>query len=224
MVSSLVLSALRYLEVPVVPGADEARRWAAEELAKQAYQDAKPGLARQILDLLGRALSELLGNMGSADGNIGLGVVIGLVVVAILVIILIVRPRLNRRRAVDKAVFAPDMTLSAEQHRKLAKAAAQAGDWHAAINEQFRALARAGEERDVTARTLGRTAVEIARELELAFPSASSDIRHAAELFNAVRYGKVPPTQSMYEELVATDSAVVRTSPVYADDFTAVSL
>lgn len=224
MVSSLVLPTLRFLEVPVVPGADEARRWAAEELAKQAYQDAKPGLARQILDLLGRALNELLGNMGSADGNIGLAVVIGLIVVAVVVIILIVRPRLNRKRAGDKAVFAPDMTLSAEQHRKLAKAAAQAEDWHTAINEQFRALARSGEERDVTARTLGRTAMEIASELGVAFPNASPDIRHAAALFNAVRYGKVPPTQAMYEELVATDAAVARTTPQYADDFTAVTL
>ncbi|WP_104109311.1 DUF4129 domain-containing protein [Arthrobacter sp. N199823] len=213
---------VKIFDVPVTPGADEARRWAEEELAKQSYQDAKPGWLRQIMDLLGRALQELLNNVGTAQGNIGLSVVIGLVIVAVLVIIFIVRPRLNRRKAVGKAVFAADVTLSAEQHRKLAKAAVNAGDLHTAINEQFRALARAGEERDLTARTPGRTAVEIAAELELAFPGFAAEIHHAADLFNAVRYGKVPPTQSMFEALLSTDTAVASATPLYADDFTAV--
>lgn len=224
MFATALVPFLNFFDVPVTPGADEARRWAAEELAKQSYQDAKPGWLRQILDLLGRALQELLNNVGTAKGNIGLSVVIGLVVVAVLAIIFIVRPRLNRKKAMDKAVFDADMTLSADQHRKLAKTAAHAGDLHTAINEQFRALARAGEERDVTARTPGRTAVEIAAELELSFPSLRAEIHRAADLFNAVRYGKVPPTQSMYDELLATDTAVARATPIYADDFTAVSL
>lgn len=217
-------TAFTAFDVPVTPGADEARRWAAEELAKQVYQDAKPGLAKQIMDLLVRAFKELMGRMGSADGNLGLMIVLGVVVVAVVAIIFIIRPRLNRRKAADKAVFAADATLSAEQHRKLARAAAQAGDLHTAVNEQFRALARAGEERDVTARTPGRTAVEISTELSVAFPALAAEIHHAAELFNAVRYGKVPPVAAMYEELTATDAAMARATPVYAENFTEVPL
>lgn len=220
----LLLPALAVLEVPVTPGADEARRWAAEELGKQVYQDAKPGWAQQILDLLGRAFMELMAKMGTADGNLGLMIVLGVVLVAVLAIIFIIRPRLNRKKTADKAVFAADLTLSSEQHRKLARAAAQAGDLRTAINEQFRALARAGEERDVTARTPGRTAVEISAELALAFPALAAEIHHAADLFNAVRYGKVTPVAAMYDSLVATDAAILRTTPVYGDDLTAVAL
>ncbi len=223
MVSLSLPLTLLPLEVPVTPGADQARRWAAEELAKQAYQDAKPGLAQQILDLLGRALREFLSKVGSPAGNLGLAITIGLVLLAVLAIILIIRPRLNRKKAEAKAVFSPDQTLSAQQHRQLAKTAAQAGDFQTAVNEAFRALARAGEERDVTARTPGRTAVEIATELGLAFPGLRTEIQRSASLFAGVRYGKVPPTASMYEQLLATDTAMAQTTPVYADNFAGVA-
>jgi hypothetical protein len=33
------------LAVPVVPGADQARQWAEQELSQQAYRDARPGLS-----------------------------------------------------------------------------------------------------------------------------------------------------------------------------------
>ncbi len=64
----------------------------------------------------------------------------------------------------------------------------------------------------------GRTAVEVAAELALAFPANVSALRRAADLFNAVRYGNVPPTQDMYEELVATCQTLAATKPVYSQD------
>lgn len=211
--------ALRLAEVPVAPGADEARRWAQDELAQKVYQDAKPGWAEQLAALIKRAVEDLLNNVGVANGYAGLAIVAGLALVAVIAIVIIVRPRLNRRKAADRDVFAGVLLLTAEQHRTLARTAAQAGDFHTAVSEQFRAIVRSAEERDVSVPAPGRTALEIAAELELAFPSHSLALHHSADLFNSVRYGHLTPTADMYEELVATDTAMAETTPVYAGDF-----
>lgn len=213
---------LRPADVPVVPGADEARRWAQEELAKKVYQDAKPGWADQLFAALKKALAELLNTMGVANANVGLAVVVGLVLLAAVAIVLIIRPRLNRRKAASDAVFGGEQALSSEQHRTMARTAARSGDFHAAVSEQFRAMVRAAEERAVSAPALGLTAAEIVAVLEHAFPAHRQVLLHSAELFNAVRYGRVPPTAAMYEELLATDAALAATTPQYADDFTVV--
>ncbi|MHA7269923.1 DUF4129 domain-containing protein [Arthrobacter sp. HLT1-20] len=204
--------------VPVVPDADEARRWAQEELAHKAYQDAKPGLAERVVEFLRQAFDDLLNGLKVADGGVGLGIVIGLAVIAILVIIFIVRPQLNRKKAVAVAVFTNELILTSQQHASLASAAAAAGDFGTAISEQFRALVRSGEERDISAMAPGRTAMEVAAELQRAFPAQASELSRAADLFNAVRYGHFPPTAAMYEELVGTCRSIAGTKPLYAQD------
>ncbi|WP_207343831.1 DUF4129 domain-containing protein [Arthrobacter sp. E3] len=209
-------------EVPLVPGADEARQWAKDELAQQVYQDAKPGFAEQILALLQKVWDELINSVGAVDGTAGLVIAIGVVLLAVAVIIFFVRPQLNRRKSATAAVFENDLVMTAAQHRKLAQAAAHAGDFSTALSEQFRAVVRAAEERDVIVPALGRTAVEITADLEQAFPAHKLALRHGAELFSAVRYGQVPPTSAMFAELVDTDQAVSETSPQYGDVFAAV--
>ena len=219
MITAAILPMLHPADVPVVPGADEARRWAQEELSRKIYQDAKPGWTDELFAMLKKAFQELLGKMGMADASVGLSVAVALVLVAVVVIILVVRPRLNRKRAATSAVFDSETALSAAHHRSLARAAAASGDFGTAVNEQFRALVRAAEERDVSVPALGLTATEIVGVLDRAFPSHRAALDRSAELFNAVRYGKVPPTSSMYQELLATDSALAATTPVYADAF-----
>lgn len=222
MVLTWRLASLLPTEIPVVPDADEARQWAQEELARQVYQDAKPGWPEQIFALLRKALGELLNKIGVAEPNIGLAVMVGLLLVAIVVIVLIVRPRLNRRRSGPASVFAENSVLTADQHRALAHSAALSGDFGTAVSESFRAMVRAAEERDVSLPALGRTATEITEELARAFPSHSKELSRSADLFNAVRYGKLPPTAAMYEEMLATDAALAATTPRYVDDFAAV--
>ncbi|WP_425860616.1 DUF4129 domain-containing protein [Arthrobacter sp. TWP1-1] len=226
MASSLTtlasLPTLLPIDIPVVPGADEARQWAQEELARKAYQDAKPGLAEQIGALIKSAFNELFNNVSGPNGSVALAIGVGVVLLAIVAIIFIIRPRLNRKIASTEEVFAGARLLSAEQHRALARTAASAGDFHTAVTEQFRAMIRSAEERDVSLPAVGRTAVEIAVQLERAFPAHGEALHHSAEVFNAVRYGKVTPTAAMYNELTATDQAVSATKPVYADDGLAV--
>ncbi|ALE06679.1 hypothetical protein AL755_16450 [Arthrobacter sp. ERGS1:01] len=208
-------------DVPVTPGADEARRWAAEELAKAVYQNAKPGLAEQFIAWVKKALAGFLDGMGSLNANAGLLVVIGILLVAVIAAVAVVRPRLNRKRARDAAVFAGPSVLTAGQHRSLARAAAAAGDLDTAVSEQFRALVRAGEERDVVSPAPGRTAAEVAAELQRAFPAHGQALLRAADIFNAVRYGHAKASQSLLAELVATDRAISAAKPVYADELVA---
>lgn len=210
------------LNVPVVPGADEARRWAQEELSRQVYQDAKPGWAEQIFAALRRGLGDLLGRLGVAQPNVGLVVLVALLLLAIVAIVLVVRPRLNRRHAQPAGVFAQATVLTAAQHRALAQAAARAGDHGTAVGEMFRAMARAAEERDVSVPALGRTASEITAELERAFPHQGRELARSAELFNAVRYGDLPATPAMYRQMVDVDAAIAAATPHYADGFAAV--
>lgn len=215
MTFPLSAAVLRLAEVPVVPGADDARQWAQDELAKQLYQDAKPGWAEQIGQLLMQALAELLGKVGVAPGQTGLVIVGAVAVLAVVAVVLIVRPRLNRRKLRELAVFAGAASLSANEHRARARAAAAVGDFRAAATEQFRALVRAAEERDISMPAPGRTAVEVATELERAFPGHAVQLHRCAELFNAARYGQETPTVDMYGEIAATDTAVAATMPVY---------
>ncbi|WP_104089538.1 DUF4129 domain-containing protein [Arthrobacter sp. GMC3] len=214
-VSGIVLAALG-ADVPVTPGADEARRWAAEELAKKAYQDAKPGLAETVLNWLGQTLKELLDGMGSLPGSTGLLVVLGLLLLAIVAAVVIIRPRLNRRKPSDDHIFDGTTTQSGAEHRAMARAAVERGDLEMAISEQFRAIVRAAEERSIITPTPGRTAAEVAADLRLAFPARAPDLWRAAEIFNSVRYGHAHPTLSHYQELVATDAALAAAKPVYA--------
>lgn len=222
MALSRQLATLLPTEIPVAPGADEARRWAQEELAGQVYQDAKPGWPEQIFALLRKALGELLNKIGVAEPNIGLAVLVGLLLLAILVVVLVVRPRLNRRKTGPASVFAENAVLTSDQHRALARTAALSGDFGTAVSEAFRAMVRTAEERDVSLPALGRTATEITEELARAFPSHSRKLTRSADMFNAVRYGKLPPTAAMYEEMLAIDAALAATTPHYVDDFAAV--
>lgn len=221
MALSWLPAVLARLDVPVVPGADEARRWAQDELSRQVYQDAKPGWAEQIFAALRKALGELLSKLGVAEPNIGLVVLVVLLLLAIVAIVLVVRPRLNRRKAPSADVFDQAKVLTSAQHRALSQDAARAGDYGTAVGEMFRAMARSAEERDVSVPAVGRTASEIVSDLERAFPNQSPELLRSAELFNAVRYGDLSATPAMFAQMLDADAAIAGATPQYADEFTA---
>ena len=91
-------------EVPVDPGADEARGWLESELSRSEYQDAQPGLLQRllgtILEWLGDVLAGIQG-VGSTTGVLLLG--LGTLLVLALVV-LVIRPRLNARSRDRKSV------------------------------------------------------------------------------------------------------------------------
>ncbi|MBT1002998.1 DUF4129 domain-containing protein [Paenarthrobacter sp. DKR-5] len=203
-------------DIPVLPDAGEARRWAAEELAKDAYRKAKPGWVGQLLDQLQHWLQDALGSVRAIDPNLGAVLALMLVLVVAAVAVWLVRPRLNPRRSAPAAVFDEDTAGTAREHRARAARAAAAADFSSGVLELFRALSRAAEARDILQPRPGRTADETAAALGAAFEGHRTALNRAAEAFNAVRYGRATASQRDYEALRVLDAQLEAARPAYA--------
>jgi hypothetical protein len=177
-------------DVPVLPDAEQGRRWAREELAGPGYE--RPGLVRRALQWLLERLQELPLPHGSGSALVG-GVL--LVVVALLLAWALRRaggPLARRRGTTGDAVFEAG-PRSAAQHRADADRAAAAGDWRTAVLERFRAVVRELEERGVVPEQPGRTAGETVDAAGVRLPTLAAELRAAARLFGDVRYGGRDP-------------------------------
>ena len=199
--------------VPVDLGRDEAAQLAREELAKQIYRDAGPGLVerlvRWLLEQAGRLLDGAAGV--SPGGFSGLVVVLLLVAAAVVAVRLKVGP-LGRRAAREEALFV-GRTRTAAQHRAAADAHAAAGAWAEAVRERLRAVVRSLEERAVLDERAGRTADEAAAEAGRALPSCAVGLRAAAVLFDEIWYGGRPAGPESYAALRDLDAQVQAARP-----------
>ena len=199
-------------EPPVLPGGDEARLWAEEELSKPKYSDATPGwLEDAWLNFL-----DWLNSLGSSDGTDtgALPLITVAAVIVIAVAIVLVRPRLNaRRKNTSKAVFDADPSVSPDTYRQRAAAAAAVADWGTAVVEQFRAVVRSAEERTVIDPLPGRTADEVAASLGAAFSPVVWQLQRAATVFDAVRYGHARVDQQDFADIVALDDSISGLQP-----------
>jgi hypothetical protein len=199
--------------IPVEPGRAEAAQLAREELAKQVYRDAGPGLVerlvRWLIDKAGGLLDDVAGV--SPGGYAGLVVVLLLVVVAVVAVRLKVGP-LGRQVARDEALFT-GRARSAAEHRAAADAHAAAGQWADAVRERLRAVVRSLEERAVLDERPGRTADEAAADAGLALPSCADGLRRAARLFDEIWYGGRPAGPESDATLRALDERVRATRP-----------
>ena len=199
--------------VPVDLGRDEAAQLAREELAKQVYRDAGPGLVerlvRWLLEQAGRLLDGAAGV--SPGGYSGLVVVLLLVAAAVVAVRLKVGP-LGRRAAREEALFV-GRTRTAAQHRAAADAHAAAGAWAEAVRERLRAVVRSLEERAVLDERAGRTADEAAAEAGRALPSCAAGLRAAAVLFDEIWYGGRPAGRESYAALRDLDAQVQAARP-----------
>lgn len=208
------IAGLARLEAPVEPDADEARRLLLDELSKPQYAAAQP----TWFDLLASAIWDWLSNLTVSGAPIEFGLLAVLIAVAAAVIIgaflLFGAPRLRRRSAVTGPLFGLDERRTADELRASARAAAKARDWSTAIEEQFRAIARALHERTILAPTPGTTAQSFARQATTAFPEHAHALRSAATAFDDVRYLDQPGTESHYEQLIALDRALGSTAPI----------
>lgn len=207
---------LTALEPPVLPDRDEARRWAAEELSKSKYPDAAPGW----LDQLWRNFLDWLNSLGS-DGGAGSGaavsLIIALAVAVILIAVILVRPRLNARsKGATAGLYGKEAVVDSATYRQRARAAADGGNWPAAVVEQFRAMVRAAEERDILDARAGRTADEAAFQLAQAFVTARERLSKSARIFDAVLYGDLAAEQSDFEALRSLDTDLLGMAPAYA--------
>lgn len=204
-------------EPPLLPGADEARRWAAEELAKPEYREAAPSW----LDTLWRNFLDWLQSLGGSAGDPAPvpSPVIALVIAAIIAAaIILARPRLNARVRRTNEVFDRETALAAADYRNRADAAAAAGKWGDAVVDRFRAVVRSAENRTILDPQPGRTADEAAQALAVPFSSESRRLAHAAATFDGIRYGNRAAGSADYQEMVALDAALDTMRPATADD------
>ncbi|MHA7288267.1 DUF4129 domain-containing protein [Arthrobacter sp. MDT3-24] len=202
-------------EPPVLPGRDEARRWAEQELAKPEYRDAAPGWLDSVW-------ADILDWLRSLDGGSGpdttlaapwIGVAIAVLIGAAVVL---ARPRLNAKAKRAGDVFDAGTTVSAEAYRVRAAAAAAAGNWSAAVVDCFRALVRTAEDRTLFDARPGRTADEVAHELATPFPSEAGRLTEAARTFDGIRYGNESAGQADFAAVRELDIALRSLTPASA--------
>jgi hypothetical protein len=204
-------------EPPLVPGRDEAREWAMEELSKQEYAAAQPSL----LDKLWKDFLEWLRSLTLDGIDVNAGNALPLITVAAVVItavaIVLARPRLNARRRGDgRNALDVDPSVSPDTYRKRAAAAAAAADWRTAVVERFRAMVRSAEDRAIIDPQPGRTADEVAMTLGSAFSSHAGQLQRTAAVFDAVRYGKASVGKQDYEDTAALDDSLAGLQPDFS--------
>ncbi|MFI2704070.1 DUF4129 domain-containing protein [Cellulosimicrobium composti] len=174
-------------DVPVQPGADEARRWLVEELAKPEYR-TDPSLLQRFLDWLADLFDGATGIDLGGPATAAL-VVAGVALVAGIAYWVAGPVRLSRR-AKASAVVLDDDTRPASDLRAAADDAAARGDWATAALERFRAVVRSLEERAVIDPRPGRTAWEAAQTAGERVPEVADGLERGAHLFDDVAYGK----------------------------------
>lgn len=199
-------------EPPVLPGAEEARRWAAEELAQPEYREAAPGWLQTLWDdfLDWMASLDPSGTPDTSVPGIAIAVVIAVIIAAA---VIVAKPRLNAKAKQGHEVFEPDLVLTPAAYRQRAEASAAAGKWGDAVVDRFRALVRSAEERTVLDPQPGRTADEVSRDLAVPFRAEAQRLGHAAATFDAIRYGNWAAGAGDYQEMASLDSALDSLKP-----------
>jgi hypothetical protein len=185
-----------------------AQRAAIRELSKAIYHRNSESLAERAIRALGRLIDLALNSTASIAPSGWLGALALVVLVVVVVVVIVWRVGIPRRAATVGSVFPTGRSVSAAEHRALADHAASANDWHTAVIERMRAVARELEERGVVEPRAGRTATELARESAQLVPIAATELRSAAEVFNAIAYGNGAATAIDLAAIIAADDAV----------------
>lgn len=203
------------LDVPVVPDAPTARRWATEELANPLYHHGKSLLERFLDWFFSLFEGASVPVLGLPPGAVAALVVLAALLVAGVAFWVAGPVRLARRAAASAVVFGDD-TRSATELRAAADASAARGDWSAAVLDRFRAMVRALEERALLDERPGRTAHEAAEAAAARLPGRTTDLRRAGRIFDEVCYGKVTVGPDAHAWLRELDVELAATRPVAA--------
>jgi Domain of unknown function (DUF4129) len=185
-----------------------AQRDAQRELSKAIYHRSSEPLPVRLVRDVGRWIDHILNRAASVSTGGSAGVIALLVLLGVVVIVVIWRVGAPRRSANVGAVLVTGRSISAADHRAMADRAADSHDWHTAVVELMRAIARELEERSVLEHRRGRTATELANEASGHLPQAASALSVAAARFNAVAYGGCDAAPADLEVMRTADRAV----------------
>ncbi|MEE6273431.1 DUF4129 domain-containing protein [Georgenia wangjunii] len=198
--------------VPVTPDAEEARRWAADELARSVY-DTDPGLLARAWEWFVTQLDRLLRLEASTPPNlVPLVVVIGVAVLLGLALYL-GGPVRRRRRAPATSFAVFDDERSSTDLTAAADRAAGEGDWALAVLMRFRAIVRSLDERTVLEDRPGLTAHEASTLAAARLPGVAGGLTAAGRLFDDVCYGSARPGPEEDAELRTLARAVAAARP-----------
>ena len=203
--------------VAVLPDPDEARDWAERELERAAYREAEPTLFDRVAQAIGQFFIDLFNPQlgGAAWSPVWTAVIVALIVALIVGAFGTWGPPRGdprRRRPATAGVYAAD-ERTADELRRAARAAADAGDWDGAIVLRFRAVARALDERGIIHAPPGMTAHAFVTAARDFFPAQAADLAAAGGVFDDVRYLRRPGTQGSSEAIAALDEAVRTSRP-----------
>jgi hypothetical protein len=204
--------------VPIVTTRDDARRAAAEELAKPVYAHARPGAAHRVLDWIGGKIDDFLARLFSdsaGGGGGGWWAMVALVALLVGVVILIrwKYGPVRRSSKADKLLFDESAPLDAAGYRKASEDFAASGVWAEAVRARLRAIIASLEERTVLQPRPGRTADVAAREAGKALPGEAAALIDAARIFDDIWYGEAEARGEDYQRVKAVDEAVALTKP-----------
>lgn len=201
---------------PLTPSGPTAQEWLRHELARPEYQAAKPTwfdrVAQEISNWFSSLGTHVSGDAGWILASIGIAIAAAAVIGAFVVFGM---PRLSRR-ASAREVFDGDDGRSVEDQRRDAASAASAGDYPAAVLDQFRVIARSLGERTIVLLLPGTTSQEVAAEASRALPAFADRARAAAALFDGVRYLGRSATVADYEFLLSLDHDLAGAAPLVA--------
>jgi hypothetical protein len=203
------------LDIPIRIGGEEARRRAAEELAKAKY-GGLPDWADEILNRLGRVVDRIVEAVlrfvfGSPAGGAGIspGFVIAVVLLLVAIGLVVWKVGLPRWRGRSRDVVVDlDASVPAADYRHFAEQHAEHGDWQAAVRDRFRALVRELEVRTILEVRPARTAWEAAYAAGRLLPGCRADLRTAADDFSAVMYGERRADETLYRRMAGVDDRV----------------
>ncbi|WP_324652642.1 DUF4129 domain-containing protein [Georgenia sp. H159] len=206
----------RWAGVPVEPDAEEARRWAQDELSRSVYS-TEPSLLERLWTWFLEQLQRLTEIDASAPANlVPVIVVVGAVALLAVALYLAGPVRTRRRRRPGRgshAVFDDEHATSADL-AAAADAAAARRDWALAVLMRFRAIIRSLDERTVLDDRPGLTAHEASDAAAQRLPDCAAELRWAGRLFDDVCYGSAAPGPAEDARLRELASAVVRSRPV----------
>ena len=207
------------LDPPLDPTSPEARQWLEDELRKGVYHEQK-GLLERFFDWL----MSLGGSSGPGfpAWTIWIVVLLGIAVVAVVVLRSLHAERRMTGRGGAGVLEGPVRT--AAEHRSAARVALDAGDSDTAVLEAYRAIARSAVERTLLDDLPGRTAHEVAVALGPVFPASAPPLAVAADVFDAVRYGRRTARADQAAEVLALDATLSTTRPVLPDPATTAGL
>jgi len=156
-----------------------------------------------------------LADAASGAGSLSTFVAI-LVAVVALALLAFVLPRVRRTATAAGSNVGDvlgDHETSAADFRRRADAALSEERFDEALSDAYRALAKRTVERGAIEQSVGSTAHELAERMARRFPTFAERLVHAADLFDAVVYGRHPARREDVLVVLTLDDELRRARP-----------